>query len=160
MQQLLWVDWVIIVIVMISSLISLKRGFVRECLSLATWVAAFFIARLFSPNLETILVDSIATPSLRYIAAFAILFVCVLIVGGLIGKLVYELVKITGLTTTDRLLGMVFGMARGLVLSVFAVAILRLTPVEDDEWWNQSIAIEKLQMLETWSRKTIKESTL
>lgn len=160
MQHIVWADWVFLAVIVISSLLSLKRGFVKECLSLITWVAAFVIARLFSPNLENLLADSISTPSLRYIASFAILFICVLLVGALINKLVCELVRITGLSSTDRILGMVFGMARGLIISIVAVALLRLTPLENDEWWQRSIAIEKLQMLENWSRKTLGDGTI
>jgi membrane protein required for colicin V production len=160
MDQIVWADWAFLVVIGISGLLSLRRGFVKECLSLVSWVAAFVIARLFTPNLEQVLVDSISTPSLRYIAAFTTLFICVLLVGALISRLICELVRVTGLSATDRVLGMFFGLARGVVLSIVAVALLRLTPLESDEWWQQSIAIEKLQMLEKWSRKTLEDSSV
>ncbi|MCP5206667.1 MAG: CvpA family protein [Hahellaceae bacterium] len=160
MDQVVWADWAFLAVIGISGLLSLRRGFVKECLSLASWIVAFIVARLFTPNLEQVLVDSISTPSLRYITAFAVLFICVLLVGALISRLVCELVKVTGLSTTDRILGMFFGLARGIILSIVAVALLRLTPLENDAWWHQSIAIEKLQMLEKWSRKTLDESSV
>src|SRR5690606_3406086 len=82
MQSFLWVDWVILAIVFISSMISLMRGFVREALSLVSWIAAFIVARMFHPNMQTLLADTISVPSVRFIAAFLILFVATLVVGG------------------------------------------------------------------------------
>ena len=69
-----WADWVIIAIIVLSGLISLKRGFIKEALSLLIWVLAFVIARMFSANMSTLLVDYIDVPTVRYAAAFAILF--------------------------------------------------------------------------------------
>jgi membrane protein required for colicin V production len=160
MQQIVWADGVFLAVIAISTLLSLRRGFVKESLSLAAWISAFIVARIFAPNLEVLLADSISTASLRYIAAFAILFISVLLVGALVNKLVCELVRITGLSTTDRILGMFFGLARGVILSIVAVALLRLTPLENDDWWKQSVAIETLQMLEKWSRKTLEDSSI
>lgn len=80
MEMFNWADWVILAIVAISGLFSIRRGFVKEALSLATWVAAFVIARLFTPALAVVLVDYIQTPSFRIVSAFAILFVLTLIV--------------------------------------------------------------------------------
>lgn len=147
-----WADWSIIAIISLSSLFSLKRGFVKEALSLVTWIAAFIIARTFNPNLQTLLVDMIDTVVLRAVAAFAILFIGTLIVGAIINNLIAVLVKMTGLSTTDRLLGVIFGVARGIIIVVVTIALLRVTPLVEDTWWKDSIMITKLQVLEQWSR--------
>ena len=78
---MLMIDWVILAVVLISALISIKRGFVKEMLSLASWIAAFIIARIFSGHLDVLLIQWFETPSARYGAAFAILFAATLIVG-------------------------------------------------------------------------------
>ncbi|HNL92935.1 MAG TPA: CvpA family protein, partial [Pseudomonadales bacterium] len=91
-------DWAIVVVVGLSILISLSRGFVREALSLLVWVAAFVVAFLFSAKLSPLLANAIDVPSLRYAAAFALLFVVTLIVGSLISYIVAQLVKMTGLS--------------------------------------------------------------
>jgi len=152
-----WADLSIISIIAISSLFSLKRGFVKEALSLVTWIAAFIIARTFNPNLQTLLVDLIDTVVFRAIAAFAILFIGTLIVGAVINNLIALLVKITGLSTTDRLLGVVFGVARGLIIVLVVIAVLRVTPFAEDMWWKQSVMITKLQVLEQWSRAVFED---
>ncbi|QCF26203.1 CvpA family protein [Hydrocarboniclastica marina] len=154
MSTLIWVDWVIIAIVSISTLVSLKRGFVKEALSLVIWVAAFIIARTFHPHLQTLLIGTIETESVRLIAAFGILFIGTLIVGAIISNLVGALVRLTGLTATDRVLGMAFGLARGVVVVVVAVALLRYTPVTQDTWWRTSPLIQQATMIEQWTRRT------
>lgn len=156
-MELNWADWAVLVVVLISGLMSLSRGFVKELLSLVTWVGAFIVARSFSGNMETLLVDQIESPMVRPVAAFAILFFGTLIVGAGVNFLIGTLVKMTGLTTTDRLLGVAFGLVRGLVLLVVAVAFLRITPLSGTEWWKASIMIEQLGMLEQWSRSLFTE---
>lgn len=159
MSGLNWADWSLIVIIALSSLMSLKRGFIKEALSLATWVIAFIVARTFHPNLQTLLIESIDQPTLRMIAAFAILFIGTLLVGAAINFIIGALVKLTGLSPIDRLLGVAFGLARGLVLSVVIIAVLRLTPFSQSEWWLNSVMIENLSILEQWSRSVFENHT-
>jgi len=155
MNTLIWIDWVIIAVITVSTLISLKRGFVREALSLATWVAAFIIARSFHPQMQTLLADTVETPLVRLAAAFAILFLGTLVIGAIINRLLVQLVHVTGLSATDRVLGMAFGLVRGLVLVLVAVALLRLTPVTTDTWWQTSPLVERFSVLEQWSRRAL-----
>lgn len=150
-----WVDWAIIAVIVISGLISLKRGFVREALSLVIWVVAGTIAWLFGGALAVHLVDYIETPSARIIAACAILFVATLMVGALASFLLGQLVRATGLTGTDRLLGMVFGVARGALLVVVLVGLLSLAPVQHDHWWRESSLVPHFLMVADWSKNLI-----
>jgi membrane protein required for colicin V production len=70
------IDWGILAVLAISAALSLRRGFVKEALSLVSWIAAFVIARLFSGNLATLLVDYIDTPSARWVVAFICRYRC------------------------------------------------------------------------------------
>jgi membrane protein required for colicin V production len=149
---MLLIDWVILAAVVISALISIKRGFVKEMLSLASWLAAFVIARIFSGHLEVLLVQWIETPSARYGAAFGILFATTLIIGAMINNLVAELVKVTGLAGTDRLFGVVFGVTRGLILVMAAIYGLQMTPLSKDPWWQESFFIPHFELMVTWSK--------
>lgn len=151
-------DWVIIAVVLVSSLISLKRGFIKEFLSLAIWLIAFLVAMLFRPNMETLLAEFIDIPSLLDLASFGVLFVAVLLIGSLINSLIGQLVRITGLTGTDRLLGMIFGFLRGVVilLSLF-IFIPKVVPIDQDAWYRESILIPQILLLEDWSRNATSE---
>jgi len=150
-----WVDWSIIAVIAVSGLISLKRGFVKEALSLLIWIVAGVIAWMFGGALAEHLVDFIETPSARVIAACVILFVATLLVGALINFLVGELVRVTGLSGTDRLLGMVFGAARGGLLVVVLVGLLSLAPVQQDAWWRESSLLPHFLMVADWSKNLI-----
>lgn len=148
-------DWAIVVVVLLSVLISLVRGFVREALSLLVWVAAFVVAFFFSERLAPLLGNFIELPSLRYLAAFAILFVVTLIVGSVVNFLIVQLVKMTGLSAIDRLLGMMFGVCRGVLIALLILIFLpKMIPVEQDPWWQQSRLIPRVLVLENWARAT------
>ncbi|WP_462384015.1 CvpA family protein [Pseudomonas sp. Marseille-QA0892] len=150
-----WVDWAIIAIVVVSALISLKRGFVKEALSLLTWIVAGGVAWLFGGALSQYLVEYIEVPSGRIIAACIILFIATLLVGALINFLIGELVRVTGLSGTDRFLGMAFGAARGGLLVVVLVGLLSLSPVQQDPWWQQSVLLPHFLMVADWSKNFI-----
>lgn len=153
-----WADWVIIAILVVSSLISLKRGFIKEALSLANWVLAFFIAMAFRDVLAALISPYISTPSIRDMVAFATLFAATLIVGAMVNNLISELVRLTGLSGTDKTFGMLFGLLRGFVI-VMAIILLvpLLIPIDQDGWWKESLLIPELMKLEAWCRSVSAE---
>ncbi len=153
MESLNVFDWILVAIIAVSSIFGLLRGFVKELLSLASWVAAFFVARLFSFKLSSFMMDWIDQPQFRVIAAFAILFAATLVVGALINNVFSRLVSATGLTGTDRLFGMVFGIVRGGLLVVVMVSLLSLTPISNDQWWQSSLIIPHFILVDEWSHK-------
>ena len=151
-----WADYIILGILGLSCLSGLMRGFVSEALSLAVWFLAIVVAMMFGGPLADLMVDKIATPSLRQMAAFASLFILTLIIGSLISRLMGQLVKSAGLGGTDRLLGMGFGALRGLIIVlVILVLIPSLISVDQDPWWNESILIPYVLSLESWGRETL-----
>ncbi len=149
-----WADWGIVLILLVSSLISLKRGFIKEALSLVVWLLAIIIGLSFRQQASYLLAEHIATPSVRELAAFALLFVATLLVGACVNFLIGQLVKVTGLTGTDRLLGMLFGLARGfVVVMVILIVLPGILPVEQDPWWQSSVLIPYLSQFEGWTRE-------
>ncbi len=145
-------DYVIIAIVVISSLLSLRRGFTVEAFSLATWVAAFVIGRLFSTPLAYLLADYLDPPSAREPVAFAALFIATLIVAALIKRLLKEVISASGLSTMDRVMGMAFGALRGVILVIFGLGILaRLFEMDGDPWWKESLLIPHVMLIEDWT---------
>ena len=150
-----WADWVLLGIVGFSCLISLKRGFFKEAISLGIWALAFFVAVSFHESLAVLLEGVISSVSLRYLAAFGLLFGMTLIVGSMVNHLFSELVKMTGLSGTDRVLGIVFGLARGVIIIMALLIFLpMLLPVRDELWWKQSLLIPQFLLMETWARES------
>lgn len=149
-------DWVVLGIIGVSSLISLWRGFFKEAFSLVVWLLAIVLTVMFYEQLAVVLEPYIESPSLRQITALISLFIICLLVGGLFNFIMGQLVVATGLSGTDKMLGMVFGALRG-VLIVVALIVGGKTylPLEQEKLWKASVVLPHFERIETW---TVKQS--
>ena len=145
MGALNWADFLIIAIIGVSGFLSILRGFVREAFALSGWVAGGWLALTFGPAGAGLLSDHVAVPSLRYAIAGLVLFFAALVAAGLVAHFFGAVVERTGLTGTDRTLGMVFGVARGAVIVTILVLLAHLTPLPQDPWWSESALIEPFE---------------
>jgi membrane protein required for colicin V production len=145
-----WFDIAILAVILISTLISLVRGFVKESISLATWIIAGFIAITYYLVLSDYLLPYIDSPTISQAAAFAALFISTLIVGAIINFMVSQLVTRTGLSGTDKMLGMIFGAARGVLIISMIVLFAGLTPMPSEIWWQQSNLVEYFREIALW----------
>ena len=144
-------DWAIVVILGFSILLSLWRGFIREAASLAGWIAAFIIANMFVGEMASLLSQWIVNTTGRYLVAYALLFAGTLVMVGVLGKLGAQLVRATGLTVLDRLLGTAFGFARGIIIVLVMVYLLRqLSPPQNLVWLDQAQLMPHVDMLGQW----------
>ena len=112
----------------------------------------------FSGHLAPLLEGQIETHSFRWAIAFVVLFVATLVVLSMLNHLLSYIVRATGLTGTDRALGMVFGAVRGLVIIVALVFMAQFTPVTGDVWWQESVLIPHLETIADWARKALPEA--
>ena len=133
-----WFDYLLLAIVGASALVGLFRGLVKEALSLVVWVLAIWAAWNLAGLVEPRLSGLVADPALRLWAARAAVLVGVLVLGGLTTTLISFLLDRTGLTGTDRLLGMLFGLGRGAILATLVVIALEFAGFDADPWWQQS----------------------
>ena len=145
-----WIDVGIIVIVLISVLISLMRGFVKEALSLTGWVLAFWVSLTFAGGFSRFFKTSIEDPTFRLLTAFLILFVVTLILSTIANFFAGQLVQRTGLSGTDRFIGVIFGLLRGLVLVAALVLMASLTTIPQSSWWQDSLLLDQFQTLAVW----------
>ena len=151
-------DWAIIVVLAISTLMSLRRGFLKEALSLGTWIAAFVVARQFHGPMDQLLETQIVDTLMRSIAAFAALFVGTLLVGAALGFLLGALINATGLSSTDRVLGMVFGFARGALIVTVVIGLLNLTPLVNDSWYTTASLVPHFETVAQWALEQLSAS--
>ena len=147
-----WLDIVIIAVILLSAVISLARGFVREAFSLAIWVLAFWLSWSFFRDLEVPLRQWIGSPTARLGIAFGLLMIATLTLGGLVNYLIIQLVERTGMSGTDRLIGMVFGAARGVLLVAVLVLLAGLTPLPREGWWLESTLAGYFEEMAFWLR--------
>jgi len=142
-----WIDYTVFGIIGVSILLSVMHGFVRELLSLASWVAAFLIAQFFAANAASILPAAIQNDSLRLLAGFLIVFLGVLLATTLLAIAVSSLIKRAGLGATDRLLGAVFGLVRGITVVAVVVLLAGLTALPSTPAWRQAMTSAPLEAL-------------
>ncbi|MDX1455510.1 MAG: CvpA family protein [Gammaproteobacteria bacterium] len=147
---MVWFDWLIIGITLLSAIVGAWRGFVREALSLATWIFAFWLAWAFADNAAPWFSTWIETPSLQAVAGFVLLFGIVLLVGALVNHFAALAIEKTGLSGTDRAVGLVFGILRGLVIGVVLVMVGLLMNLSRDPWWQDALLIPYFEPMANW----------
>lgn len=142
-----WVDLSILTVVAVSVVLSLFRGLVRELVSLAAWVVAFAVALGFYEALAQRFEGILTEAWMRTAAAFLILLVGTLIVGGIVGYVVGRILAKGGLSGPDRLLGGVFGFVRGVAIVALVALMLGATPLVQTELWRGSTLLPQLEAL-------------
>lgn len=152
---MLWIDYIIIGVIALSAIISLFRGFVKEVFSLLSWVLAVWISMRFGADVAEQFFGMVSTPSARSILGYLATFLVVLIVGALFSHFMTLLVKQTQLQGTDRALGLLFGGARGLLLVTVAVMLAKMTPLDQDPWWQESQLIGWFEDLGSWAQQQL-----
>jgi membrane protein required for colicin V production len=138
-------DWTLVAVVGVSVLVGLLRGFMREVISLAGWVAGIGLAFLYSAALAAALPFGADWPLARTAAlALAIVVACVF-TAALAGWLVRELVKAARLSAADRTLGGLFGLARGALIVGLAVFLVRDTALYREPLWRESLVLPQIE---------------
>ncbi len=143
-------DLIVLSIIIVSVVISLMRGFVKEAMSLASWLVSLWVAMTFSSGMAELFGSSIKDPTLRLLAAFVSLFILSLIVGAIINFFATQLVHRVGLTGVDRTIGGVFGFLRGILLVTIVVMLLGLTTLPKESWWDESFFMFRFEVIATW----------
>lgn len=133
-----YLDWVFFGLLATSTMVGVWRGLVYEVLSLATWIAAFFLAQWFAPAVALWLPWSDLSEAVRYASGFVLAFVACIFAGSLLAFLMKKLISVVGLSPADRGLGALFGATRGLVLLLVITVVIGMTPLRMSVWWQEA----------------------
>lgn len=129
------VDYIILAIIILSAVMGLVRGLLREAIAVITWFLAIVLAWSFGPELEPHLGGVLVGSPLRIWAARAIIFVGILLLGGAVSVIVSHYVRVSMFAGMDKFLGLVFGIIRGIVIvGAFTIAVQAMRMDEDDAW--------------------------
>lgn len=132
-------DWALLGVLFASMVVGLWRGLVYEVLSLAGWVAAFFLAQWLATDVVAwVPFVQNAAPSVQYAVGYVLVFVGSLFVFALLSWLIKKLIESVGLRPVDRALGGAFGLARGVVLLLALTVVLQLTGLSQSDWWQSA----------------------
>ena len=154
-----WVDITIIGIIAFSASVSIVRGFIREALSLVSWGLAFFIAGHFYTYITPYL-TYFDSDIIRIAVAITILFFATLLVCSVVSYVIGQLVQKTGLSGTDRVLGICFGILRGiLVVAALLFFIDTFTPLSKSPYWTHSQLIPHFHFIIRWFFDYIQNSS-
>lgn len=138
-------DYIILGIIVLSVLISLSRGFIREALSLTTWLIAAYLAFTMSTNLSDQLSGYISSSSIRMIVSFLAIFLAIIIAGAILSFFISKLISFSGLGFIDRFLGILFGAARGILLVALVLLMIQGTSLVERDWWKSSQLIPEFK---------------
>ena len=127
-----------LLVLAVSMLLGLWRGLVYEVLSVCGWIAAFVLAQLFAGEVSVMLPMG-GGDVLRYPLAFALVFVGVVFVAGLLAWLARKLIRASGISPVDRVLGGIFGALRALMIGLGVAALVNMTSFKEHEAWRQSV---------------------
>ena len=132
------VDWVMVGLLIFSMLLGAWRGLVYEVLSVLGWAASFYAAQWFAPKVAEWLPLQSTTETLRYAAAFVLVFIAAVFVAGFVSFLLKKLVDAIGLRPADRSLGAAFGLLRGVIILLAAAVVIDMTALKSSSWWQES----------------------
>jgi membrane protein required for colicin V production len=133
-----WTDYVIIALLAFSSIAGLMRGLLREIISLLAWLAAVILAWEYSSLLEPHLGGALSGEAVRPWAARAIIFIAVLLIGSAVGAIVTRVTRLSIFSGTDRLLGFVFGLLRGVVVLGLVSILCHVVRLDEEPWYRAS----------------------
>ena len=138
MSSLNIIDIIILAIIALSVVVSFIRGSIKEILSVVTWVAAIFFAVSFSSSISVLLVKYTSNSTVRSLISIVIIFVAVFLLGYALNSIFSFIISKTGLGPFDRILGMVFGFVRGLLIVTVVIFLANRTSFNNTSYWKQS----------------------
>ncbi len=155
MQQITWVDGLILGAIGLSTMVGLWRGFIREAFSLITWATAIFLGLVYCTKLSQYFFLQIQIPALRILVCFVLIFFSILISGTLISKVFVTFVQRVGFGSLDRVIGLVFGSVRGVLIVGLLITAANTLHLNRAVAWHQSLLVPKFASMIEWVHHSI-----
>jgi len=152
-----WVDYTIIGIILFSAIISFFRGFLREAISLGFWIVGMMVALKFAYPVHERFIHGIASPMLSYLVAFIGIFLIVFIIGVVTNMIIHAMIKAAGLSYADRMIGIVFGVARGAAVVIVMLLFINNGSLADTSAITQSKIAPQFMPTVIWLQKYLPE---
>jgi membrane protein required for colicin V production len=131
-------DIALIAVITLSAVFAFARGVVRELIAIATWIIGFIVAIKYAGPLTGLFARLDVTPATKHVIAFGLILIVVMIAGALVSRMLSRVVRAIGLGFIDRMLGAVFGVARGILVVVGFALIAGVTTLPRYDWWQNA----------------------
>jgi membrane protein required for colicin V production len=145
-----WIDYAIVAVIGLSVITGFFRGFIKELIALCVWILAIWLAISYSSVIDPWLKPHIQDKTVRTAVAFIAILLATIIVGGLFNAILSFILRRSGLSGTDRLLGMGFGLVRGVFIVALLMVVVKMTSLTNKEYTNQSHLYAKFDPLVDW----------
>ncbi len=140
-------DWIVVLGLTASVILGLLRGLVAEIFSLGSWIVAFVAAKLGAAAVAPLLPMDVESEGMRNIVGFVAVFLGVMIVVMLLGRLIKGAVGAVGLGGADKAVGGLFGLLRGMLILVGLTLVAGLTALPQTDFWKNALSSKVLEML-------------
>ncbi len=150
-------DYLLLAIIAVSGILGIFRGFLRELVAVVTWVLAIWAAWTFGPDLTPHLGGVLRHEPYGLWAARGILFVGILFVGAAVGLVLGYFVRLSIFNATDRFLGFLFGLVRGIVAVGLLVILADALQLHGEPWWGRSRLLPQAERVANGLRALIGE---
>jgi membrane protein required for colicin V production len=147
---LIWIDYFILGTIAVSAFIGLWRGLLKESISLASWLSALMVTLVFGDSAAAYMAHSVHVTSVQIILAFGVLFLGILMLGGLINLSIAQWIRTVRLTGAERCLGTLLGALRGMLFIIVLVLLAGLTSFLESSWWKHSSLLPYFQLIAKW----------
>lgn len=144
------IDILIAAAIVLSIVVGLFRGFVKEAVSLGALLFAIWAAMYFGPEVGTVSETWFRSDELQAWFGRVLVFAVVLTAGGLLGWALSKLVRLSILSGMDRFVGGIFGLARGLLLVGVFILGGQYAGFDNDDWWKSSKLVPELMIIAEW----------
>ena len=142
------IDFVIGGVLVISLFFGTWRGLVKEAISILAWVSSFFISITFVSELSEILLKSLGTQIFSFPLSFFLLFIGTMLFFSLVSFLMSEVLRASGLKGFDKILGALFGLAKGTTIVAVACVVSRFfVPQTYTIWYESSVFVPQFVQL-------------
>ena len=145
LDQVAWLDIVLLLTILLSMGLGLVRGLLREVLSVGSWIVSAWLAYLYGDNLASVLTPWLESDKLSLLISIVVIFLVTLVGLSLTGGLTLKLFRVSGLTGLDRTLGGVFGLIRGIVIITIILFVGGFTPAPQQAWFRASSIVPFFQ---------------
>ena len=139
-----WVDILICVVLAVSTIVGVVRGATGEVLSLVVWIAGFWLAWRFGPQVAPLLAKWISSSAVRLYIGYAGVFLITVLVGSVVSAVIARLIRSSVLAGTDRTIGAMVGLLRGFVLVIAAIMLASINGAQATPSWRNSLIVPRL----------------